>query len=186
MVTKWKDIVGYIGLYEISSDGQVKRLAKWIYVKNSKGYWVGDIIKKPQKGTGGYLQVGLRIDGNTILYSLHRLVAEAFIQNPENKPCVNHINGVKTDNRVENLEWCTHSENMVHAIRVIKTHKAPIPIDLRGSKNKRSKKLVCLNTGVQYESAGEAARILNLHQGSISRSCTGIYKKEKGLKFRYL
>ena len=68
-------------------------------------------------GNNGYSSVDLCKDGTIKKYLIHRLVAEAFIPNPEKKPQVNHINGIKTDNRLDNLEWCTHSENMLHSYK---------------------------------------------------------------------
>lgn len=72
---------------------------------------------KPSTDLKGYLRVGLMVDEKLITQKVHRLVAKSFIPNPENKPCVNHINGIKSDNRVENLEWNTYKENTVHAIK---------------------------------------------------------------------
>ena len=94
----WKEIKGYEGLYEVSSEGRVKSTGK------KKG------IMRP--GTSkGYLKVGLTKDGIRSMFRVHRLVAEAFIPNPDNKPEVDHINGDRKDNRVENLRWMTHKEN---------------------------------------------------------------------------
>ena len=100
----WKDIAGYEGLYQVSSFGRVKSL------------WHGrERIRKPHLNHKGYSELNLCKGGNVKGFKVHRLVAEAFIPNPQNKREVNHINGIKADNRVENLEWVTPSENQLHA-----------------------------------------------------------------------
>lgn len=101
----WKDIEGYEGLYQISNLGRVKSF---------KRYSEGKILKA-RKVTKGYLQVTLLKNGKGKNKKVHRLVAQAFIMNPNNCPQVNHINGNKTDNTVQNLEWVTNKENVQHA-----------------------------------------------------------------------
>lgn len=111
----WKEIIGYEGIYEVSNFGKVRSLDKLV------NHWRGG--KRIKKGkilscinNKGYLRVQLN---NFVpkIYMVHRLVCGAFIPNPNNKPQVNHLNGIKSDNRIENLEWCTASDNIKHAYK---------------------------------------------------------------------
>ena len=96
-----KDVKHYEGIYTVSSDGKVFSLTRKIHLKSDK--------------SSEYQRVTLSKDSITTRYFIHRLVAEAFIPNPDKKPFINHIDNDPTNNNVENLEWCTHSENMIHA-----------------------------------------------------------------------
>lgn len=104
----WKDIKGFEGIYQISSHGRIKS-----FKKNKKGY-----ILSNRNKNGWYLNVVLTSKDNWRSVKIHRLVAESFIPNPDNKPEVNHKDGDKQNNKVENLEWVTESENMNHAINM--------------------------------------------------------------------
>ena len=106
MIEIYKDIKGYNSDYKVSNFGNVKSF--------KKNKLIGTILKKNNIGLG-YLQVKLYINNVNTSFLVHRLVAEAFIDNPNNYQQVNHINGVKDDNRIDNLEWCTQSENTLHS-----------------------------------------------------------------------
>lgn len=106
----WKDIKGYENRYQVSNLGRIKSLPK-----NGRKE---ELILKPQPLKTGYLSIDLCKDSKTKKLSIHRIVAKTFIENTFNKEEVNHINGLKTDNRVENLEWNTKSENQKHSIRI--------------------------------------------------------------------
>lgn len=107
----WKEIKGYEGLYEVSSEGRVKSLGR------KPG------IMKPGLSRG-YLKIGLVKDGIKSMFRIHRLVAGAFIPNPDDKPEVDHIDGDRKNNRVENLRWMTHKENNNNPVTVQRKREA--------------------------------------------------------------
>jgi len=101
----WKDIYNYDGLYAVSNYGKIKNCKR-------------NLIRKLQKSKSGYLSVELNKNGVAKIFRVHRLVAYSFISKTIEENQINHINGIKTDNRVENLEWCTCSENHKHAYKI--------------------------------------------------------------------
>lgn len=113
----WKDIKGYEGVYQISNIGRVKSLARTVRYSNGATHTVQEKIKSTRKNPDGYLRTSLSSHSNKINYSIHRLVAEHFIDNNQNLEQVNHIDGNKENNAVTNLEWCTSAGNMKHAHR---------------------------------------------------------------------
>lgn len=121
MVEIWKDVKGFGGLYQVSNFGNVKSLSKEVInstLNNSKRIVTEKILKQRcrKDKKSNYYSVQLCKNGIKKPFQTHRLVALHFILNTDNKPCVNHLNGNKQDNRVDNLEWCTYSENQNHAI----------------------------------------------------------------------
>lgn len=107
----WKEIVGNREIYEISNLGNVRTKDRI----GTGGYYVKGHYLSQRDNSNGYLRCNMNIFGVQKEYLVHRLVASLFIQNPENKPFVNHIDGNKHNNIVDNLEWCTKSENEKHA-----------------------------------------------------------------------
>lgn len=131
---EWKNVKGFEGLYQVSNLGRVKALAKEWYSGNRNSLRKKEeILLKPCSNTRGYLAVTLSKNSKHKMFRVNRLIAQHFLPNPENKPEVNHINGIKTDNRVENLEFCTRSNNMKHAFNT------GLKISVKGEKHGQSK-----------------------------------------------
>lgn len=164
----WKDVVGHEGLYQVSNLGRVKSLPR-------NGTILTEKIIKPHLLKSGYLQVELSKNNKMHGYRVHRLVAESFVLNPEQKECVNHIDGDKTNNKVENLEWVTRSENQLHAIYAIKTQKTR-PVVQRDKNGRFIKRWDCIAT---------ASRALGIRGDSIVRNCRGRRKSTGGFIWSY-
>lgn len=149
----WKDIKDFEGLYQISNFGNVRSLITNKNIKFNK-------VK-------GYLYVHLYNNSKRKSIRVNRLVAQAFIPNPDNKPQVNHIDGDKLNNRVDNLEWVTREENMQHAI------KNSLRKPSKGIKNPLSKQIICITTGEIFGSTREAGEKMNADYSRISKCCRG-------------
>ena len=110
----WRDIKGYEGLYAISSTGRVKRLARNRIIATGVNKPLKEKMIKTFKGKHGYIHVNLWKNGQMKQHRIHRLIMLAHTEKPQNKNVINHIDGDKTNNILENLEWCTSKENTMH------------------------------------------------------------------------
>ena len=122
----WRPIVGYEGLYEVSSYGRVRSLDRYVKYSNGPIHLHKGMILNPGKDKDGYLQVNLYNNGKIHQRKVHRLVAQAFILNPDNLPEVNHLDEDKTNNRVENLEFCNRKYNCNYGSRNIRRRETLI------------------------------------------------------------
>jgi hypothetical protein len=113
----WVDISNYEGYYQVSNYGNVRSLDRVIKEKTGKTQTLKGRILKPHTNSSGYYQINLNRKSVRTTFAIHQLVAQAFLDNRSRKPLVNHINGIKTDNNVNNLEWATYSENLEHAYK---------------------------------------------------------------------
>ena len=163
---QWDNVVGYEGLYMVSNMGRIKS------VKFGK-----ENMLRQSFNTWGYLMVGICRNGISVTKSVHRLVAAHFLPNPENKPQINHKNGVKTDNKVTEIEWVTNKENSAHAwsTGLIRVTEAQV-IKMRNAKKGKThlgKLVLNLQTGVYYDSVKDAAFSLGLKRTTLGNMLVG-------------
>lgn len=158
---EWKDIKGYEGLYIISSSG---RIAKLLHPKINKD---------------GYCEQGLVKDKVKKSKRIHRLVAEAFIPNPDSLPEVNHIDEDKSNNVVSNLEWCDHRYNTNHGTRLTRISHT------QRNRKDCSKQIMCIETKTIYPSINEAARQTGANRNTIADVCKGKLKTAGGYHWKF-
>jgi len=122
MIELWKDIKNYEGLYQVSNLGNVKSVDRYVYAGDNSNHKYQHIKERNLKLSGGdkYIQVHLCKNGKIKAFLVHRLVAEAFIPNPDNLPCINHKDENPKNNQAENLEWCTYKYNNEYNERIDK------------------------------------------------------------------
>lgn len=170
MMEEWRDIHGYEGLYSISNLGRVKS-----QIKKSGFLYLKERIMNPTIKSNGYLQIDLIKSGNRKKFYVHRLVAEHFIPNPNNLPCVNHIDYNRVNNSCDNLEWCTYESNNIHS-------NNPALKGKRIGKYSKDGKLL-----EEFNSALEAAHSFGKPRSSdILRCCKGERKYAYGFSWRFI
>lgn len=165
----FKDIDGFAG-YKISDTGEI------FSTKTNK-------IISQSFDKDGYFRTAIYKDGKRVNVKTHRLVATSFISNPENKPLINHKDGDKTNNNVDNLEWCTQSENMLHSFRVLGN------MGLLGDASPLSRKIVQIsNDGIIVNTFGsirEAERVTKIVRSTISKCCKDPSKTAGGFRWTF-
>lgn len=185
----WKDIVGYEGYYQVSNKGRVRSVNRAInaYNHNAKRnveYQKEGKILKGITDKDGYKVVTLcKGESNHVICRVHRLVATAFIPNPNNLPEINHKDECKTNNFVENLEWCNHRYNNLYNDKHIKTGRL-----LKNGRLSKAIAQTTLNGDIiaVYPSLREAERITGFYHGNISRCIHGDLKTYKGYLWQFI
>lgn len=195
MQEEWRDVVGYEGLYQVSNIGRVRSLGH-------DTWHPGRVLKPSLDGKGNYYQVGLHKDKKIKHFQIHRLVAIAFLPNPNNLPQVNHKDECKTNNIVSNLEWCTISYNSRYGEgreKMIQSRRANNNIDdivrkVKDTKKKNNsysaEKTICqysLNGDFIriWASATDAERVMGICRSGIVRCCNGVYRQARGYIWRW-
>lgn len=182
----WKDIKGFENIYQVSNLGRVRSLRRKIVYKNGAVREWDSFYLTPIRNWAGYCRVRLYNGGKTKLFSVHRLVADAFLQKSVNKTQINHKNGDRSDNMVCNLEWCSCSENLKHSYD--KLGRKPPRLGLYGKDCPGSKLVLQIKDGVvvaKFYGCNEAERRTGISRKSISRVCRNGRKHAGGYEWRY-
>lgn len=183
-VEEWRPVLGYEGIYEISSFGRLKRLSRYIEKWDD---WNEDIILATSAGKKKqYLKVSLRKDGKPTSISVHRLVGLHFLPIIDGKPHINHKTGVKTDNHYSQLEWCTPQENNEHgvAMGLLKRGITRRYKYVKKGMARRYKKIVNIVTGEQIGSSKELSNKLGISVKDLRRMLSG--ERLNRTSYRYI
>lgn len=184
----WKDVDGFEGLYKVSNMGNVKTVEHDIVYSNGSVHRMTEHMMKPKGDSYGYHIVCLTKNNRKHYLKVHRLVAKAFIDNPDDLPCVNHKNEIKNDNRVENLEWCTVRYNNIYGTRLQRISDATSK-----SKHWNSRRVCQVDKDTDevikvWDCVRDVERELGYYHTNISACCLGSrnHKTAYGFKWRYM
>ena len=197
----WKDIEGYEGYYQVSNMGRVKSLERKCKCRSNGIKTIQSKILKPGV-VKGYLRVNLRRNNKTKQYQIHRLVAITFLPNENNYPFVNHKDENPSNNRVDNLEWCTPKYNVNYGTarerlsKALKGKHSGEKHPMYGKQHKeeskkkmserKNKPVICITTGEVFKSVKEASEITGINLGNISECCRGNYKTAGKREWKFL
>lgn len=176
----WKDIIGYEGYYQISNQNRVKSLSRSVRKNDSyTPYIIPEKIMACAIGSTGYYMVVLEKNKVKKLWKVHRLIAIHFIPNPNNKPNINHIDANRRNNRIENLEWCTQSENIKHAYNIGTMVVKPI-----FGRIMRKRSVINIETNQIFDCIKKASKTTKYSYACFYSQISGKVKNKT--KFKYL
>ena len=173
----WKDIAGYEGIYHVSNAGEVRSKNRFVSVVSGGSRYCSGRMIKFKSNCDGYKIVSLSLQGKMKTHYIHRLVAIAFIQNLGNKPEVNHINGRKANNSVDNLEWVTHAENMAHAFRTGLCSNS-------GKNHHTARSVIDSRSGEEYDTIRQAAEATGYNYKSLKNMLSGSNPNTSTLEYK--
>ena len=179
----WKDVENYEGFYQVSNLGRVRSLERDVYCQNGIVHHLKEKVLVQNLDKQGYAYVSLCLNGKMKTIKTHRLVALAFIPNPENKPQVNHKDENPLNNCVDNLEWCTASYNANYGtrnVRIIQNHRS-----YKLGNNPRAKAIFCEELNKTFDCAKRAGEELGIDSSAIIKVCKGKAKTTGGFHWRY-
>lgn len=176
----WKNITDYVGLYQVSNKGRVRSCKRYVYRgEGSRGGEIFQLVRPRimslHDTANGYQSVMLHREGKTRRFLVHRLVAKEFLGKPDGRYDINHKDGNKKNNRIENLEWCTRQENIIHASRVL------------GVMHYHGRAVRCIETGEVFPSIRKAAERYGVADTNLGNSIRGKGQKRcAGYHWEYI
>lgn len=180
----WRDVVGYEGFYQVSNLGNVKSLCRKI--KRGKSLvTIHEKMLNQTENTNGYLRVSLSRNGMVEMRFVHRLVAEAFIDKPNDEYVVDHIDGNKQNNNVLNLRWCSQGQNLHYSYAGGRRRPLVISDEWRKRQKRAVSRPVIRSDGKEFESVLAASRALGLCDAAVSQVVHGRAKTAGGYSFRF-